>query len=192
MICGRTPEELLRDIENFHGFVAPGLLIGAYMVDLAYQKLEKDVEVDAIVETKHCLPDAVQIFTPCTIGNGWLKILDLDKFALTLYNRHTFIGFRIWLDLKKTEAFPYIYKWFMGLVSKKELPKDILVRDIIKAGYRILSCTSVQVTQHTNREKKGQIRVCDQCQEAYSADQGPVCFACQGKGYYECRSSFGI
>lgn len=185
MICGRTPEELIRDIENFHGFVAPGLLIGAYMVDLAYQKLEKDVEADAIVETKHCLPDAVQIFTPCTIGNGWLKIVDLDKYALTLYNRHTFMGFRIWLDLKKTEDFPYIYTWFMGLVSKNELPKDILVRDIIKAGHTVLSFSPVLVTQHTNREKKNQCLVCGHCHEAYSAAQGELCLACQGKGYYQ-------
>ncbi|MFA6010575.1 MAG: FmdE family protein [Desulfobacteraceae bacterium] len=191
MICGRTPEELIRDIENFHGFVAPGLLIGAYMVDLAYQRLEKDIEADAIVETRHCQQYAVQIFTRCTIGNGWLKILDFDKFALTLYNRHTLMGSRIWVDLKKTEAFPYIYKWFMGLISKRELPKDILVRDIIKAGHDILSCSSVQVTQHTNREKKGPILVCTQCLEAYSIAQGTPCLACQGKGYYECRSTSG-
>lgn len=186
MICGRTPEELLREIADFHGFVAPGLLIGAYMVDLAYRKLDKNQESAAIVETRHCLPDAVQLFTHCTIGNGWLKVLDLDKFALTLYDRHTSRGHRIWLDLDKTPAFPVIHRWFMGLVPKKDLSNDLLIRDIIKAGHQIISISEVAVTKYGNREKKGEVRICQNCHEAYSAVQGKdLCLSCQGKGYYD-------
>jgi len=33
-------------------------------------------EADAIVETLRCLPDAVQLFTPCSLGNGWMRVLD--------------------------------------------------------------------------------------------------------------------
>jgi formylmethanofuran dehydrogenase subunit E len=40
------------------------------MVDLARELIGIDTEADAIVETRHCLPDAIQLFTPCTVGNG--------------------------------------------------------------------------------------------------------------------------
>jgi formylmethanofuran dehydrogenase subunit E len=186
MICGRTRDELMADIRAFHGFVAPGLLIGAFMVDLAYEDLGREVEADAIVETRRCLPDALQIFTPCTVGNGWLKILDLGKFALSLYDRHTREGRRVWLDLDKArDSHPTIYKWFMGLASKKELPIEVLHEAIFTAGKSILSSAGIRVVEYGERQKKGEVRICENCHEAYLADQGTPCQACQGKGYYQ-------
>lgn len=184
MICGRTPEELLHDIQAFHGYVAPGLLIGAYMIDSVNRRMGKNIEADAIVETRHCLPDAVQIFSPCTIGNGWMKILDLDKFAITFHDRHTHEGIRVWLDLEKTENHPEIYNWFLKRVSKKDLPKEVLVNAIFKAGAGILSHAGVKVIERAAREKKGEIRICGKCHEAYAASQGDTCLACQGQSYY--------
>ena len=91
-ICGRPVEEFLLAVENFHGLKAPGVVIGGFMVDWAQEGLSPGVEADAIVETCHCLPDAVQLLTPCTFGNGWLKVLDWDKFALSLYDKKTLGG----------------------------------------------------------------------------------------------------
>ena len=51
-----------------------------------------------VTETVVCLPDAVQLLTPCTIGNGFLQILDWGKFALTGYDRETLAGVRVWLN----------------------------------------------------------------------------------------------
>ena len=85
-VCGKPLAECLRIIEDFHGWKAPGLIIGMFMIDLARELVGEYVEMDAIVETRHCLPDAIQLFTPCTVGNGWMKILDWDKFALSLYD----------------------------------------------------------------------------------------------------------
>jgi len=34
------------------------------MVDWAIERIGNDIEADAIVETRHCLPDAIQLFTP--------------------------------------------------------------------------------------------------------------------------------
>ena len=185
MICGRTPDQLIKEIEGFHGFVAPGLLIGAFMVDLAYEQIGRATEADAVVETRHCLPDAVQILTPCTVGNGWLKIVDLDKFALTLYDRHSLAGFRTWIDLNKAKAHPNVYNWFMGLVSKKDLPKEVLIPAIFDAGKTILSVKPVTVgADFAKREKKANIAVCPTCNEAYAAAQGAACLACQGRDYY--------
>jgi len=187
-ICGKTREEFFEVIESFHGFTAPGLVLGAFMVDLAKSLIGEGVEADTIVETRHCLPDAIQIFTPCTIGNGWMKIMDWDKFALTLYDRHTLNGYRVRFDLEKAKAFPDLYNWYMRLVPKKDLPISVLLDVLFKAGHSVLSYQAVKVTRNYQRAKKKTINICPGCGEAYPASQGAMCLACQGSGYYEVRS----
>ena len=184
MICGRSLDVFFADIERFHGFISPGIVLGGFMVDWAQQLLGTDVEADAIVETGHCLPDTIQILTACTIGNGWLKVLDWDKFALTLYDKRKLNGYRVWLDLKKALLFPKIYDWFMRRVSKKDLPEDVLVEEILNAQRNVLSCRAVQVTNPFGRKHEKDITVCSGCGEPYSSSQGPKCTTCQGEGYY--------
>lgn len=184
-VCGKSYEEFTEAIERFHGWKAPGVVIGGFMVDLAQEHIGPDVEADAIVETIHCLPDAVQIFTPCTFGNGWLKVVDWDKFALTLYDKRKLEGVRVWLDLEKTRRFPDVYNWYMRLVPKVELPLAVLLKSIEEAGRGMLSAAPVQVIQHQGKLKKGRIEICSRCREAYPASQGDTCLACQGKGYYK-------
>jgi len=183
-ICGKTWDEFLETIQSFHGFPAPGLVLGSFMVDLAKSLIGEQVEADAIVETRHCLPDAVQIFTPCTIGNGWMKIMDWDKFALTLYDRHNLHGYRVWFDLEKAKAYPDLYNWYMRLVPKKDLPISVLLEVLAAAGHSVLSYAPVTVTNYYTREKKKTINICADCGEAYPAWQGALCRACQGEGYY--------
>ena len=188
MICGRSEKQFMEEVERFHGFVAPGLLIGGYMIDMIRETISENVEADAIVETAHCLPDAVQVLTRCTIGNGWLKIINLGKFAITMFDRHTFQGVRVYLDLKKLESHKNIYNWYMGLVSKKELPKEILIGSILEAKKDILSSKKVLVGERGDRVKKSTVAICEKCWEAYFASQGDLCLACQGKDYYEVTS----
>ncbi|MFZ5570665.1 MAG: FmdE family protein [Thermodesulfobacteriota bacterium] len=183
-ICGKTREEFLSAIEAFHGFKAPGLVIGAYMVDLAQQLLGPGIEADAVVESRHCLPDAVQIFTPCTIGNGWLKIVDWDKFALTLYDRHGLNGCRVWLDIEKLRGFSNLYNWYMRLVPKKSLPLEVLLEDILRAGNTILSHRPVTMKNLHIREKKKRTMICPSCGEAHGQDGSEQCAACRGDSYY--------
>lgn len=187
--CGKPLDACLRIIENFHGWKAPGLVLGLFMVDLAQELIGTQTEADAIVETRHCLPDAIQLFTPCTVGNGWMKILDWDKFALSLFDRRTQDGFRVWVDLEKMQRYPKLYKWYMRLISKKDLPLDVLLGVIIEAGRRVLSSNAITMTQDYNREKKTFINVCPVCNEAFTAAQGPICLTCQGNGYYERHSA---
>jgi formylmethanofuran dehydrogenase subunit E len=177
-------KQFLEEVEKFHGWKAPGIIIGGFMVDWGLELLGDGVEFDAIVETSHCLPDAVQIFTPCTIGNGWMKILDWDKFAISFYDRSTLAGVRIWLDVEKLKAFPSIYRWYMRLAPKQELPLEILVDAILAAGRSLLSATPMSITRFSERKKKGPTAVCRDCGEAYPVSQGPQCFACQGRKYY--------
>jgi formylmethanofuran dehydrogenase subunit E len=184
-VCGRSYEDFLNTIERFHGWKAPGVVIGGFMVDLAQSHLAPDVEADAIVESTHCLPDAVQLFTPCTYGNGWMKVVDWDKFALTLYNKKTLEGIRVWLDLEKSRRFPNIYNWYMRLIPKGDLPLDVLLKSIEDAGRQMLSCAIVRVIQSYGKIKKGKILVCSKCGEAYPVSQGDSCLSCQEKGYYK-------
>jgi len=184
-LCGRPLEGYLRALEDFHGWRAPGAVIGGFMVDFAWQALPTGVEADALVETCHCLPDAVQLLTPCTFGNGWLKVLDWDKFALSLYNKKTLEGFRVWLDLTKARGFPEIYAWYMRLAPKKALPLEVLLDHIIRAGRGVLSGAPVTITAFYGKKEKGATAICPDCREAYPLHQGERCLACQGQGYFE-------
>ena len=187
-VCGHSLEAFLNTIETFHGWRAPGLVIGGFMVDWAQELIRNhlgpDVEADAIVETRHCLPDAIQLFTPCTFGNGWMKCLDWDKFALSLYDKHSLDGFRVWFDLKKAKSHPHLYNWYMRLVPKKELPLDVLLESILNTRRDVLSYRPIKVTHYHQPVKKGEITVCSGCGEAYPTAQGSQCSACQGKGYF--------
>jgi formylmethanofuran dehydrogenase subunit E len=121
-VCGRSFEDFLNTLERFHGWKAPSVVIGALIVDLAQEHIDPDVEADAIVETSHCLPDAVQLFTPCTYGNGWMKVVDWDKFALTLYDKKTLEGVRVWLDIEKSRRFTDIYSWVYAVGAERRSP----------------------------------------------------------------------
>lgn len=50
-VCGRPLKKFLEEVEKFHGWKAPGILIGGFMVDWGLELLGGGVEFDAIVET---------------------------------------------------------------------------------------------------------------------------------------------
>ena len=184
-LCGRPVERVLEEITNFHGFPAPGVVIGAVMVDWAKEHIGPGVEADAIVETLRCLPDAVQLFTPCTLGNGWMRVLDWDRFALTLYDRATRRGGRVWLDAAKTAAHPAIHDWFLKRVAKDALPLETLLGSILEAGRAVLSCRSVIVTDFLRRTKKEKVGICPGCGEAFDPRAGDCCKGCLRGGYFK-------
>ena len=89
------------------------------MVELAYRSLPEDGLYDVISETRACLPDAIQILTPCTIGNGWLRIFDIGRFAISFYDKHSGEGDRVALDPDHLPSWPEIHTWAMKLKPKK-------------------------------------------------------------------------
>lgn len=93
-VCGHSPETYVRMVTSFHGQPAPGLLVGGRMVDLAVRRLPGGILFDAVCETRNCLPDAIQLLTPCTICNGWLRVLDWGRYALTLFDKSNGEGVR--------------------------------------------------------------------------------------------------
>ena len=112
-IGSRTHEEFMEEARAFHGYPAPGLIIGGYMVELAKRHMPEGVLYDAVSETAHCLPDAVQLLTPCTFGNGWLRVLPFGIYAVTLYDKATGEGVRVELDNDKLEPYDAIRSWFL-------------------------------------------------------------------------------
>ncbi len=87
-ICGYSTEEYLAMVVKFHGHQAPGLMIGGFMVDMAMRERPEGEFFDVLCETSVCLPDAVQLLTPCTYGNGWLKVVDIGRGGCVCTSMH--------------------------------------------------------------------------------------------------------
>ena len=180
-------EEFKAKAAAFHGYPAPGLLIGGYMVELARRGLPEGALFEAVVETPKCLPDAVQILTPCTVGNGWMRVLNLGRYAVALFDKHTGAGFRVWLDLDKMEPYPEIRSWFLKLRKKADQDTDKLFREIEAAGESLCSMTPIQMSERGRKHKgMGRVALCPICTEAYPAPDGAICRGCQGEAPYLC------
>ena len=135
---------------KFHGYLSPGLVLGAIMVDLAKELLGPRNLIDAVVETKACLPDAIQLMTSCSYGNGWMRVKDWGKLALTLYDKREFGGVRVYVDANKLKKYPLIERWVMrvGYVDKDETSQEI-----IRVGRDILSWERVKVNHYRKPER---------------------------------------
>ena len=185
-ICNYSYEEYLHQVKSFHGNLAPGLIIGGFMVDLAMKNLPEGEFFDAICETPVCLPDALQILTPCTFGNGWLSVAPFGKFAVTLYEKYNGKGIRVYLDMEKLKAWPEIHDWYLKKKKKHEQNPELLLTQIKEAGHGLLSIQNVQVEPEKIRRKKlGPVAVCPVCNEAFPARDGDKCRSCQGETPYK-------
>lgn len=177
--------EFLEQVRSFHGYPAPGVIIGGIMVDQARGRLAPEVLFDAVSETRNCLPDAIQILTPCTLGNGWLKLVNLGRFALTLYDKYQGEGVRVFLDPARVAGWPEINNWYGKLTPKKDQDPARLLAEIREAGPAILGWERVQIRpQFLERRSRGRMAVCPLCREGYPAQDGGVCRACQGEAPY--------
>jgi formylmethanofuran dehydrogenase subunit E len=165
---------------KFPGNLSPGLAIGIFMVDLAEDILGSHGLVDAVVETQLCLPDAVQIMTPCSYGNGWLKVKDWGKFAITLYDKERLDGVRVYLDVEKIKNYPHLYQWYMR--GKKDAETHEVVSEVMEAERAILSWEKVKVKLPP--KEKGPVSICISCGETHPASNGELCPRCSGKDDY--------
>ena len=188
-ICGHPYSRYLEIVENFHGYVAPGMLLGGFMVDLASKHLSEGEYYDALCETRACLPDAIQVLTPCTVGNGWLRIIDLGRFALILYEKHSGAGVRVFVDPQKMDPFPELKSWFFKLKSKKEIDNVLLLDEIREAGSSVCSFEEVRVDLGLIRRKHREgFSICPSCHESYPSEHGPRCRGCQRELPYRSRA----
>lgn len=187
-----TYEEYKERIESFHGTVAPGILLGGFMVNLATENLPKDIFFDVICETKTCLPDAIQLLTPCSIGNGWLKIMDLGRFAAVFYDKYTGVGIRVALDRSKLEQWDEIETWFLKKKSKDQQDTDRLFGQMVDAGTSLFSIEPAKVhKKHLKKKKMGKTVICPICHETYPESHGSICRGCAQELPYDLMDEDG-
>jgi formylmethanofuran dehydrogenase subunit E len=183
-MVGCTLSEYYSAIESFHGSLAPGMVLGWFMVDLAKKSLPSGTLFDALSETSHCLPDAIQILTSCSVGNRWLRVIDVGRFALTFFEKDTGLGARVHVDTLRLASWPRIEEWFLKLRPKALQDRDRLLQDLLEAGTGILVSQEVAVAPGFLRRKAHQdVRTCRVCNELYRADNGPVCPACLDQSF---------
>ncbi len=188
-IGNRSLDEFLLLAKEFHGSAAPGLILGGFMVEEAKLRLPKNTIFDAVSETTHCLPDALQLLTPCTIGNGWLRIINLGRYALTLFDKYEGTGVRVFLDPAKVDAWPHLKTWYLKLKPKKEQASMALLAEIKAAGASVCGVQTVRMSPHLlQRRPRGGINLCPVCREAYPLRDGRICRACQGEAPYVTES----
>jgi len=178
-------EEFLKVVESFHGHQSPGVILGGFMVSYALEQLPRGILIDAVSETPACLPDAIQLLTPCTLGNGWLKVINLGRFALSLYEKYEGKGVRVFIDPAKLDGRPQIRNWLFKLIPKSEQDRDLLIAEIRQAGRSILGMRPVRLKrEHLGKTRRGAISNCGMCGEPYPERDGLVCRACQGQSPY--------
>lgn len=184
-ICGRTYDEYIEMIKAFHGHVAPGMVLGGFMVDLAYQNLPQGEFFDAICETRACLPDAIQLLTPCTVGNGWLRIIEMGRFALSLFEKYTGDGVRVYVDSSKLDDWHEVKAFFFKLKPKKEQDTEVLISEMNQAHTSIFSIQKVTVDLDAIKSnRRDAFAVCPLCGEGYPKADGDICLGCKGEAPY--------
>lgn len=184
-ICSHTFDEFAAMVESFHGAAAPGVIIGGSMIELAYRMLPDNGLYNVVCETAKCLPDAVQLLTPCSIGNRWLTIIDTGRYALTFYDKRTGEGVRVYLDYKRCEPWPEIRDWYLKLKPKRMQDGELLMAQIREAGVSLFGTEEVLVDLRSRllvKKASGAIAICPSCDEAYHASDGALCPACRGAG----------
>ncbi len=180
-----TFEEFKDIAATFHGYPAPGLLLGGYMVEHAKSLLPPDTIFDALVETNKCLPDAVQLLTLCSYGNGWMRVINFGRYALALYDKYTGHGVRVHLDIAKLGSWPEIRAWYLKEKPKKEQDTPKLMAEIEDAGWHCCSSRPIIVPERfRKRHSMGAIAPCPACGEAYPERDGAICRGCQGESPY--------
>ena len=186
LICGLSFEDFVVRMEEFHGYRSPGILVGALMIEDSLKEVGTTPYLNVVTETIVCLPDAVQLLTPCTVGNGFLQVLDWGKFALTAYDRMTLAGIRVWLNYDALVNFPLIHSWFERSLKSKEKPAfDELAKDILKAGPDLVAHQLVRLHQALKNSERVSTGRCPNCGESYPLHLGSTCTACGGQAYYE-------
>lgn len=183
-------QEILR-LAEFHTYPAPGVLIGAFMVDYAMEILgvNKGRKLYGVCETPKCLPDALQVLAHITIGNNRLKIVPIGKFAITMNlpsENATADAIRVYVDLVKLKKYPTVDIWYANSPAfDKKTMKGQLFDEIFHAGRNILSFERVRV--NVKKKEKWASVACSCCGEIIPdyLMEGDRCGACGSMNYYE-------
>ena len=184
-ICGMDLNDFIVHMEEFHGYRSPGILLGGFMIEAALDRLGPTHYINIVSETVVCLPDAVQLLTPCTIGNGFLQLLDWGKFAITAYDRMTLAGVRAGLNHDRLISFPMIRQWFDRTEPRGEKPAfEDLAAEILTAKGKLIVCREVKLYKALKESTSVRTQNCPECGDSYPARLGEECPGCSGQAYY--------
>jgi len=184
-IGGYSYKEFREMATLFHNYPAPGLMLGGYMVEAGKAMMPEGTLYEVLAETPWCLPDAAQMLTPCTIGNGWLKVVNLGRYAVTLHDKHSGEGVRFSVCPEKLDEYGEFKTWLYKLKPKKDQDTPLLQRQIAIAGASVCKFEHVTVTGAAMKKRsKGSIADCPVCGEPYPEFHGAICRACQGETPY--------
>lgn len=186
MIHFTSLDDFTETARNFYGTVSPGLMTGALMVELALHTMGRISSFHALCEIDRDLPRAVQLLTPCTEENGRLHVLDLDRFAVTLFSCQSGKGVLVYLDFAKTAGWPHIRRWIM----RKDIdggPDQVrLEHEIRKAGISVLSASSVRMPALLLRNGFPEsMAACLSCGKACSERSTVLCLSAAGQSSRE-------
>lgn len=183
-LAGMDLDEFLRRAEELHGHLSPGVVAGGFMLDKALKSYEPGEFLNAVVETVVCLPDAVQILTQCTLGNGFMQVLDWGKFAITLYDRQKLNGMRVWLDPEAVRTNEIVASWYLRSSGNGKVDKEVVIRELLSCGGELVQAVPVTLDVALKSTEKVPTGICVDCGESYPLRQGERCYTCQGQGYY--------
>ncbi|MDR2745170.1 MAG: formylmethanofuran dehydrogenase subunit E family protein [Desulfovibrio sp.] len=168
--------------ERFHGCAAPGILLGGRMVTAARAALPEGTLFEALVETLSCLPDAVQMLTPCSVGNKRLHVVNHGKMALSLFDKYNGRGIRCFIDPSRLGPWPEIRAWFMKEKSKEQQDSALLEQEIEEAGASVMTLADMSVhDSFLGKKSGGPVALCPGCGESYPRGHGDRCLFCQGE-----------
>jgi formylmethanofuran dehydrogenase subunit E len=109
----------------------------------------------------------------------------LGRFALSLFNKDTGSGVRVFPDPIKLDPWPEVKAWYMKLKNKHEQDLNLLISQIKQAGEEILKQQPIQIKPEVYRKiSRGPMALCPICMETYPAATGILCLACQGESPY--------
>jgi formylmethanofuran dehydrogenase subunit E len=113
-----------------------------------------------------------------------MRIINSGRFSVTLYDKHTGEGIRVFVDPVKVKAFPEIDKWFFCLVPKKETDVNKLMEEVREFGSKVLGMRRVKVDiKSLPSPEEYKYALCSVCGESHIDDGKDVCLACRGKAY---------
>lgn len=184
-ICGQDYQQFLIQMEEFHGGRSGGMLIGALLLEAALDRIGMPPDLAVVAETVNCLPDAVQVLSPCTVGNGLLHILNWGKFALTAYRQERLVGVRARLSTDAVPDWPDLNRWFNRLEPEKEPPVfDDLAKELFSGRDQLIEAFDIHLPGPMKEEHPVDTGACPQCSESCPIQPQPLCEACQGTAYY--------
>lgn len=188
-VTGDRARQFIEKAVGYHGFPAPGVIIGAYMVDIALEELGASPEdkLYAVAETSKCVSDSIGIITGCTSGSSKFHLFETGRLSIAIgrdEGNDTAECVRVFIDHRKTSGYHALRAWYFNEPdAKDQLPA--LLEDILAAGRSILSSERVTV-RILQKDHDWKPTICPVCGEMIPDNMivENVCKACGKSSFY--------